>query len=193
MVTTTTLERPAAINQAIVAAYKNHADAESAVRRLGAAGIALGKLSIIGKDFETVEDVEGYYRPSDAAVDGAGEGAWLGGLFGLTLGAFGFFVLPVVGGLVVMGPLAGLIAGAIGGAGVGALINGLVTAGVPEEQAIRYQERLQAGEFLVVVQGSLEALNQAHEVLSDKTHTCLMRHGVTTEGFTSEFLSGVLL
>ena len=31
-------------------------------------------------------DVQGYYGPSDAALEGAGFGAWMGGLFGL-LGA----------------------------------------------------------------------------------------------------------
>ena len=85
------------------------------------------------------------------------------------MGAMGFFVMPMVGAFMVMGPLSGMIAGAIGGAGVGALINGLVASGVPREQALKYQERLQAGEFLVVVHGSADAAARAHEILDGTT------------------------
>ncbi len=168
---------PAASGEAVVASFPRHADAEEAVRRLSGGGLPVGQISIIGRNFETHEDIQGFYRPSDAALDGAGEGAWLGGLFGLMLGAMGFFVLPVIGGLMVIGPLAGMIAGAIGGAGVGALINGLVAAGIPRDQALRYQERLQAGEFLVVVHGSADALGRAHEILSGTAPTHLQMHG----------------
>ena len=53
------------------------------------------KISIIGRNFELREDVQGYYRPSDAALEGVGFGAWMGGLFGLLMG-FGMFVFPIV-------------------------------------------------------------------------------------------------
>ncbi len=76
------------------------------------------KISIIGRNFELREDVQGYYRPSDAALEGAGFGAWMGGLFGLLMG-FGMFVFPIAGTLIVLGPLAGMIAGAVSGAGFG--------------------------------------------------------------------------
>lgn len=81
------------------------------------------QISIIGRNFETHEDTQGFYRPADAALDGAGQGAWFGGLFGLMLGAMGFFVMPVVGAVLIMGSLADMIAGAIGGAGAGASSN----------------------------------------------------------------------
>src|SRR5688572_18188889 len=108
-------------NQTVVAVYRNHDDAEAAVRQLADAGIPVEKVSIIGRDWQVREDVQGYYRPADAALEGAGQGAWLGGLFGMLMG-FGFFLVPVAGPLFVLGPLAGLVAGAIGGAGVGALV-----------------------------------------------------------------------
>ena len=147
--------QPAPFDEAVVATYRSHIDAEAAVRLLASGGVPVTHISIIGRHFETHEDVQGFYRPADAALAGAGTGAWFGGFFGLMAGAMGFFVFPVVGALMVMGPIAGLIAGAIGGAGVGALINGLIVAGVPRDQALKYQDRLQAGEYLVVVHGDL--------------------------------------
>ena len=173
--------QPSAYDQAVVAIYRSHSDAEAAVRRLSEGGLPITQISIIGRNFETQEDVQGFYRPADAALDGAGQGAWFGGLFGLMMGAMGFFVMPMVGAFMVMGPLSGMIAGAIGGAGVGALINGLVASGVPREQALKYQERLQAGEFLVVVHGSADAAARAHEILDGTTPAHLQTHGTASE------------
>ena len=176
MNTTLSYTAPTAFDQAVVASYESHRDAETAVRRLSNGGLPITKISIIGRNFETHEDIQGFYRPADAALDGAGEGAWVGGLFGLMLGAMGFFVFPVVGGLMIIGPLAGLVAGAIGGAGVGALINGLVASGIPRNQALKYQERLEAGEFLVVLHGTAEEATRAHEILHATSTTSLTTH-----------------
>jgi hypothetical protein len=172
---------PVASDQSVVASYRDHTAAEAAVRRLAAGGLPVETISIIGRNFETREDIQGFYRPADAAREGAGTGAWFGGLFGLMLGATGFFVLPVIGGLMVMGPLAGLIAGAIGGAGVGALVNGLTEAGVPRHQALKYQERLQAGEFLVVVHGDAAQTAQAHAMLENSSQTHLQAYLAATD------------
>ena len=178
MNTTLSYTAPTAFDQAVVASYESHRDAETAVRRLSNGGLPITKISIIGRNFETHEDIQGFYRPADAALDGAGEGAWVGGLFGLMLGAMGFFVFPVVGGLMIIGPLAGLVAGAIGGAGVGALINGLVASGIPRNQALKYQERLEAGEFLVVLHGTAEETTRAHEILHATSTTSLTTHAI---------------
>lgn len=191
MNSTLTDTRPAAFDQAVVASYRSHTDAEMAVRRLSEGGLPINQISIIGRNFETHEDVQGFYRPTDAALDGAGTGAWYGGLFGLMMGAMGFFVMPAVGALMVMGPLSGMIAGAIGGAGVGALINGLVASGVPREQALKYQERLQAGEFLVVVHGSADAAVRAHEILDGTTPSHLQTHGIGAEDSDAGPMAGM--
>jgi len=165
-------------DQAVVAGYRSHHEAETAVRLLAKDGLPMDKISIIGRDFETREDVQGFYRPADAALEGAGTGAWFGGLFGLLVGT-GLFILPVIGPVLVLGPLAGLVAGAIGGAGVGALVSGLVFLGVPQDQAIKYQERIQAGEFLVVVHGGSPAeTERACSTLQGTSHAYLQTHSM---------------
>ena len=166
-----------ASNEAVVAIYSSHDDAEHAVRCLSDGGVPVRQISIVGRNFETREDVQGFYRPEDAALDGASAGAWYGGFFGLMLGAMGFFVFPMIGPLMVMGPLSGMIAGAIGGVGVGALVNGLVALDIPRAQALVYQERLKAGEFLVVVHGSADVTQRAHEMLEGSGQTHLQVHG----------------
>ena len=177
--TSTTTGAPQAPSKSVnsaVAVYRRHSDAEDAVHRLERAGIPMQKISIIGRNFELREDVQGYYRPSDAALEGAGFGAWMGGLFGLLMG-FGMFVFPIAGTLIVLGPLAGMVAGAVSGAGVGALVNGLMALGIPKDQALKYQARLQAGEFLVTVTGTPEEVARAKEVLRNSGEIELETHG----------------
>ena len=164
--------------ETIVAIYRDHGDAEAAVRRLAAGGVPIAAISIVGRNFQTREDVTGFYRPADAALVGASEGAWYGGLFGLMLGALGFFIFPVVGGIVVLGPLSGLIAGAISGAGVGALVSALMAAGIPRDQALLYQGRLEAGEFLVLVHGSAADTARARAIFPETDLTGMDTHGV---------------
>jgi len=176
---TTTTVAPQAPSKSVnsaVAVYRHHTDAEDAVHRLERAGIPMQKISIIGRNFELREDVQGYYRPSDAALEGAGFGAWMGGLFGLLMG-FGMFVFPIAGTLIVLGPLAGMIAGAVSGAGLGALVNGLMALGIPKDRALKYQSRLQAGEFLVAVTGTPEEVNRAKEILQNSGEIELETHG----------------
>jgi hypothetical protein len=167
---------PQTANDAVVAVYKTHMEAEAAVRKLAAAAIPVNSISIVGRNYETREDVVGYFNPGDAALTGAGQGAWFGGLFGLMLGAFGFFIFPAVGTLIVLGPLSGFIAGAVGGAGIGALVSALVAAGIPHDQALKYRDRLQAGEFVVVVHGGAGNATLAHEVLSSTDPNDLQCH-----------------
>lgn len=167
---------PAAFDESVIATYLTHADAEAAVRQLSVGGIPLRQVSIIGRHFETREDIQGFYQPADAAIAGAGQGAWFGSFFGLMAGAMGFFVFPLVGTMLILGPLAGLIAGAMGGAGIGALVDGLMATGVPRNQALKYQDRLQAGEFLVVVHGVSGESAQAHQILESSKHTHLQLH-----------------
>ena len=154
----------------VVAVFRNHSDAEEAVRKLEMGGIPIQKISIIGRDFQLKEDVQGYYRPSDAAKEGAGFGAWFGGLWGLLMG-FGLFLIPGAGPLIVLGPLAGMIAGAISGAGVGALVSGLMALGIDKEKALKLQSRLQAGEFLVTVTGAREEVARARQILQGTSQT----------------------
>ncbi len=157
--------QPVAFDQSVIATYLTHDAPETAVRRLAEGGLPINQVSIIGHHFETREDIQGFYNPADAA------------LAGMMAGALGFFVLPIVGAVMVLGPLAGMLAGAIGGAGIGALVNGLIAAGVPRDPALKYQKRLQAGEFLVVVHGSADEARQAHQILEGTAHTHLQRHG----------------
>ena len=164
------------MKQTVVATYGTHAEAEEAVRRLHRGDVAMNHISIIGRDWQMREDVQGFYRPDDVILEGARQGAWFGGIFGMFMG-MGLFMFPVAGPLIVLGPLGGLIAGAISGAGVGALVSGLIALGIPKDQALKYQGQLEAGEFLVIVQGTPDETTHAHQILQASSNTSVSSHG----------------
>lgn len=49
-----------ATQNALVAIYENHVEAEKAVKELQQSGFDMKKLSIVGKDYHTEEHVVGY-------------------------------------------------------------------------------------------------------------------------------------
>ena len=48
-----------------VGLFSNHQDAESAVKELQKSGFDMKKLSVVGKDYQTEENVIGYYNTGD--------------------------------------------------------------------------------------------------------------------------------
>ena len=53
------------IENSVVAIYRQHNDAELAVKELQRGGIDMRKLSIAGKGYHTEEQVVGYYNTGD--------------------------------------------------------------------------------------------------------------------------------
>jgi len=154
---------------AVVAAFDSHLEAEAAIKELQQAGIDLKRLSIIGKDFRTEERAVGFYASGDRMQVWGAQGALWGSLWGMLVGG-AFFLVPGVGPLVVLGPLAGWIAGAlegavVGGAG-GVLAAGLSSLGVPEASVVKYELEVKAGKFLVIVHGGPALVEQARSVLA---------------------------
>jgi hypothetical protein len=153
---------------AIVAVYATHADADLAIRALQQAGFDMKKLSIMGKDFHSEEHAVGFYNTGDRMKFWGGLGAFWGGLWGMMFGGALFFI-PAIGPLVVMGPLVGWIAGALEGAvvggGAGILGAALAGAGIPENSIVKYQEELKAGKFVVIAHGTAAEVEYARSRL----------------------------
>ena len=170
---TTTMSR--VMKQAAIATYSSHNEAEKAVRQLKHSGVSMRHISMLGRHWQARADVEGFYSPGDADNAGEQESPWRGEIFGAFVG-MGVFILPIAGTLIVLGPLGGLIAGAVGQHSLGALVGGLVAWGASLDQAVQYQERVAAGEFLVVVYGTPEETTRTHELLHTTSHTGVTAH-----------------
>ncbi len=156
-------------NDIAVAVYDSHDRAERAVKDLARAGFDIKKISIVGKDYETEEQVVGYFNAGDRAKFFGKFGAFWGGLAGILFGSFMMFI-PVFGHLIVLGPLAATLAGGLQGAvlggGLAALVGALTAIGVPKDSVLRYETALKAGKFVVIVHGGSDDVRRAKDVLT---------------------------
>ena len=71
----------------VVAIYATHAQAEEAVKELQRSGFDMKKMSIVGKDYHTDEQVVGYYNTGDRMKYWGKQGAFWGGIWGMLFGA----------------------------------------------------------------------------------------------------------
>ncbi|XDF34772.1 general stress protein [Paracidovorax avenae] len=156
-------------NSIVVAVYEAHPQAEEAIRKLAQAGFDMKTISILGKDYHTEENVVGYFNAGDRARFFGTLGAFWGGLAGMLFGSALMFV-PVVGHIVVLGPVAATIAsglqGAVLGGGFSALVGALTSLGVPKDSVLRYETALKASKFLVLVHGDAGQVHRAQQVLA---------------------------
>jgi uncharacterized membrane protein len=154
--------------ESVVAIYDSHGEAEAGIKALHQAGLDMKRLSIVGKDFHTEEHAIGFYTAGDRIKFWGGRGAFWGTLLGMLFGS-AFFVIPVLGPIVVMGPLVGFLVGALEGAAVGgaagALSAALTNLGIPKDSVVKYELEVKAGKFLVLARGSAEIIQHARSVL----------------------------
>jgi hypothetical protein len=163
----------------IIAVYSSHTDAEEAVAKLGAASFDIKKVSIIGKDYHTEENVVGYYTTGDRMKSWGGIGAFWGGIWGLLFGA-GFFLIPGIGPVLVAGPFLAALVGALESAavvgGLSAVTAGLVSLGIPKDSAVKYEAEVKADKFVMVVHGTAEELDRARAILADTSPVSIEKH-----------------
>ena len=172
--------------QSIVAVYPSMTQAEDAVRRLEAGGFPLGQVSIVARDLESEREIQGYVTAGDVARQGAGAGAWVGGIFGLLVGA-AFIWVPGFGPLLVAGPLAAALLGGLEGAAFGAAGGGLLGAlagwGIAREHSLKYEETLRAGKYLVIARDGAAEVGRASAILEATGAESLRAHAEPpTEG-----------
>jgi hypothetical protein len=159
-------------HDAVVAVYETHDAAEIAIRRVADDGLDMRHFSIIGKGYHTEEKVIGFYGAGDRVKFWGSRGAYWGGLWGLLFGGM-MLTLPVVGPVIVLGPLAAAVFTAITGAvegavvmgGLGALGAGLFSLGVPAKSVLQYEQSLKADGFLIVAHGPEAEMERARAML----------------------------
>jgi hypothetical protein len=153
---------------AVVAVYNTHVEAEEAVKKLQSAGIDMRTLSIVGKDTHTEEHPVGYYNTGDRMKYWGKAGAFWGGFWGLLFG-WAFFAIPGVGPVLVAGPLVAWIVSALEGAvvvgGLSAVGAGLFSLGIPKDSVIQYDLALKTDKYLLIVHDDAEEAEKARAIL----------------------------
>ena len=159
-----------------VGVFQRREDVESALRALKDDGFNMDNVSLLAKDLDGVEGAEevtekhGNEAPEGAGI-GATTGTVLGGIGGFLIGA-GVLAIPGVGPVLAAGVGISEIAATLAGAGIGAAAGGIIGAlvglGIPEEKAKVYEDRIKAGEYLLMVTGTEDHVQSAATILRDR-------------------------
>ncbi|HZK23764.1 MAG TPA: DUF1269 domain-containing protein [Oscillospiraceae bacterium] len=133
----------------VVGLFRSEDQAEEAIRELRAREFDDLDVSLVARG-------EGDDREADNAslnfdrqnlTDGTATGGAIGGLAGLLAGA-GALLIPGLGPIIAVGPLAGALTGAV----TGGIAGGLIDYGIPETEGERYEQEIQKGSVMVAVE-----------------------------------------
>jgi hypothetical protein len=155
-------------SKSVFGIYLKRSDMESAVAALRDAGFSNSDISVLLPE-DVVGSAElvaekGTKAPEGAAY-GAGSGAAVGGALGWLVGV-GALAIPGIGPVVAAGPLLAALAGIGVGGALGGFTGVLIGAGIPEEEAKKYEGRLLKGGILVAIHcETLEEIKRAKSIM----------------------------
>ena len=166
-----------------IGTFPNRRAAEQALHELKDSGFPMDRVSVVAQDADrkgsiagaTTSDHHSDTKSDNKADDGAKAGALsggaLGGLTGLLVG-LGALAIPGLGPIMLAGAaataLATTAAGTAIGAAAGTLLGGLIGMGIPEDRAKVYNDRVSAGEYLVMVDGTDAEITHAQGILNHR-------------------------
>ncbi|MEC4816368.1 MAG: general stress protein [Scytonema sp. PMC 1069.18] len=164
------------VHKRAVGVFSHRQDVEDALHELRNSGFPMDNVSVIKRHADREDDeiagTQVHERVGNKAEEGATAGAVsggvLGGLTGLLVG-LGTLAIPGIGPIMLAGAAATALATTLAGAGIGAAAGGLLGAliglGIPEERARVYQERVERGDYLVVIDGTDLEIARAEKIL----------------------------
>lgn len=154
-------------------------DTEESLKALHHNGFPMDKISVVGRDINADAETPGNAEVSDRL--GSTKVGATSGVVGdtATMSATGFtllgltsLALPGIGVVLAAGSFAAALAATVASTGVAAvasnnLIKALAHMGLSDEQARIYGDRLQQGNYLVMVEGTEAEIQQAESVLRE--------------------------
>ncbi len=157
--------------------YDNHELALNAVIELKNSGFHVKHISILGKaKKEVLDDDMNIIAESPLNLGGVAVGTVAGTTAG-ALAGLGLLAVPGLGILMGTGALIGAIAGFEFGLIGGGLASVLMSLGLHKDSAKAYQQYLDEDKFLLMLNGSHEELEKAHDILVNHgTHMDIAAH-----------------
>ncbi|MDR6555098.1 general stress protein [Paenibacillus qinlingensis] len=152
----------------IIGVFNTEEEAIRVINQLKADGFHSDELSVVGRNSDDLDHLE--VASASKAEEGLATGAATGGALGVVTGlllSIGALAIPGVGPIIAAGPIVAILTGAAVGASAGGLIGGLVGLGIPEEEAIYYDEYVRNGKVLVLVANDPVRANLAYRIFRD--------------------------
>lgn len=162
-------------SRSVSAAFKTESSLDRAICDLLESGIDRERIAFVGRNFETQNRIRGFITREGIVLDGLKQGTIFGTLFDSFLSRLtgvGVLFVPLVGSVVVAGPLGTALLGMSAdrlrnSAGAAGLATALIALGMPKEMAAIYETRIRAGEFLLAVEVPVERAAAAEATLRE--------------------------
>ncbi len=152
--------------------FHDRASADAAFNDLTSHGFDRDDISLMGHGREGQHGL----HKEEGATGASGVG--VGVVEGILIGAAAMLI-PGLGPIVAVGPLAAAVAGAVTGGVTGGIVGGIVgaleDAGVPDEEAKYYDERFRSGGLLLTVRTS-------DDMRYNDARMMMERHGADVRG-----------
>lgn len=150
----------------VVGIFYDESKAREAARDLRGKGFE-GKMSLVAKDRNKQGQDYGElgnapFTGGDSITDGTATGGFIGGLAGIAAGT-GALLIPGLGPIIAMGPVAGLLSGAVTGGIAGALID----YGIPETEGREYEHEVRGGATLAIAETSRDKVDEVAGFMRD--------------------------
>jgi hypothetical protein len=156
-----------------------HENTEGSLKALHSSGFSMDKISVVGRDLnpeaETPGNVEISNQVGDTKVDATQStvsNTATVSATGFTMLGLTSLALPGLGVVLAAGSFAAALAATVASTGVAAvaannLVKALSQMGIPDAQAKLYSDQLHQGNYLVMVEGSEEEIQQAESIFHD--------------------------
>ncbi|MGF1500145.1 MAG: histidine kinase [Elainellaceae cyanobacterium] len=164
------------VTKRAVGVFKTQDAVEDLIRKLKSDNFPMERVSLLARDVKGIEGADEITETEgNEAKEGAGAGATtgtvLGGVGGFLVGV-GLLAIPGVGPVLAAGTEISALASTFAGAGIGAATGGIVGAlvgmGIPEERAKVYEDRIKAGNYLVMISGTDEEIEHISSIMRDR-------------------------
>ncbi|MFP5271709.1 histidine kinase [Coleofasciculus sp.] len=160
----------------VVGIFPKRENLQNTIQALKDGNFDMERVSLLARN---IDDVEGAKEITEKHGNEAKEGAGIGATTGTVLGGVGGFLIgvgllaiPGVGPILAAGAEIGALGSTLAGAGIGAATGGIVGAliglGIPEERAKVYNERIKAGDYLLMFSGSDDRVERAASIMRDR-------------------------
>ena len=149
--------------KSVVGVYDSHDRAVSAIKQLQGGGYPVHQISILGQG-EIIRGEARVNSVSNLAAKEIGVGAVVGSILGVLTGV-GVFAIPGMGFLFGAGALFGAFTGFEAGLLGGGVMAVLTAIGIDLSGAARYEQHLNEGKFMVIIQGNLKEIDFGKKIL----------------------------
>jgi hypothetical protein len=141
---------------AVFGIFATTGEVEAAIDALQAAGFRSTDISVLVPEKAGKQETQrGKRMKTRRATAGGVSGAVLGGALGWLAG-MGMIAIPGVGPLIAAGPIVSALAGVGIGGTVAGITSALISTGIPEHEAKKYERRVKGGGILMSVQADDE-------------------------------------